>query len=545
MVVRTIIDAEFGQAVLASPKPVLVHFCAEWCRPARQMDPALEQVAAEFQGGVKVVRLDVEKNRATRLDYRVHGLPTLILFKNGRPVARRLGALVHKEDLEEWINAALALALATQSTCAVPRASEFSLMNGMTVIVIPDRRLPLVTHMVWYKVGKADEPEGEPGVSAFLSHLTFRSNDRNQLDEFTKTVARLGGQNDAFASRDATAYYERIAKDQLATVMQLEASRMSSLHLTDDSVEIVSKIFSETRSRAGATPGSRLDEQMYGALYGDKPMSSQIGGARGLTKLSRANAESFFNRHYAPNNAVLVVLGDVSSDEVLQLAQDTYGKIPGQPRVEARRSLLQPPDDPVRIVLADHRVNVSTFRRIYAVPSYATAQPGEAEALDLLTNILAVGMRCRLQRKLVIDEKLAIKVGGGYAGISVDRGTISLSAVTDCRDIRAIEAAVDIVLDDIRQHGVTQAELQRAKKSWLANYIYDCDNQDRLALRYGWAGAIGRSIDTIEGWPAQISRVTVDDIKKAANEYLDISHSVTGWLLPEHVAAGRSVRAST
>lgn len=541
MVMRTITDAGFGKAVLASPIPVLVDFCAEWCRPSRAMAPALEKIAAEFEGRVKVVRLDVEKNPSTKLDYEVHGLPTLILFKNGRPVARRIGALVCKDSLEEWINAALALALATQSTSAVPRASEFSLMNGMTVIVIPDRRVPLVTHMVWYKVGKADEQEGEHGVSAFLSHLTFRSKDRNQLDEFTKTIARLGGQNDAFASRDATAYYERIAKDQLPTVMQMEASRMSGLHLTDDSVESVSQIFVEMRSRADASPGLRLEEQMYGALYGDKPLSSKINCARERAKLSRANAERFFNRHYAPNNAVLVVLGDVSSDEVLQLAQDTYGKIPGRPRFEERRRLLQPPDNPVRIIVTDHCANVSTFRRVYAVPSYATAQPGEAEALDLLTKILAIGMRCRLQRKLVIDEKLAISVGGSYAGISVDRGTISLSAVADCRDLGAIEAGVDMVLDDIRQNGVTQTELQRAKKSWLANYIYDCDNQDRLALRYGWAGAIGRTIDKIEGWPAQISKVTVGDIKKVANEYLDVSHSVTGWLLPEHVAKGRKV----
>lgn len=498
------------------------------------MAPVLEQVAAEFEGRLKVVRLDVEKNPGTKLDYEVHGLPTLILFKNGRPVARRIGAFVCKDALEEWINAALAMALATQSTSAVPRASEFSLMNGMTVIVIPDRRVPLVTHMVWYKVGKADEPEGEPGVSAFLSHLTFRSKDRNQLDEFTKTVARLGGQNDAFASRDATAYYERIAKDQLPTVMQMEASRMSCLRVTDDSVESVSQIFAARRSRAHDNPGAWLDEQMYRALCGDKPMFSRINAAREQTKLSRANAERFFNRHYAPNNAVLVVLGDVTTDEVLQLAQDTYGQIPGRPKLDARQRQLQPPDKPVRIILADHRVKLSTFCRVYAVPSYSTAEPGEAEAIDLLTKILAIGMRCRLQRKLVLDEKLAITVGGSYAGISVDRGTMSLSAVADCQDLAAIETGVDTVLEDVRQNGVTQTELQRAKKSWLANYIYDCDNQDRLALRYGWAGAIGQTIDKIESWPAQISRVTVDDIKKVANEYLGVSHSVTGWLLPEH-----------
>jgi zinc protease len=253
-----------------------------------------------------------------------------------------------------------------------------------------------------------------------------------------------------------------------------------------------------------------------------------------MAKLSREDALRFYKRYYAPNNAILVVAGDVTPEEVKRLAEETYGKLPANPEVDGRTRPEEPPQVAARrVTLKDPRAGNASFHRYYVAPSYVTAKPGEAEALDLLMKILADGSTSRLYRKLVVEDKVAATTGGDYSGYGLDSGAISLYAVASSGDLKAVEVVVDQVLDEIRKNGVTQLELERAKKSLLADYIYDSDNQANLARRYGWAVAIGRSIPQVEGWPEAISKVTTDDIKKAADAYLDARSSVTGWLLPE------------
>jgi zinc protease len=254
-----------------------------------------------------------------------------------------------------------------------------------------------------------------------------------------------------------------------------------------------------------------------------------------MAKLSREDALRFYKRYYAPNNALLVVAGDVTPEEVKRLAEETYGKIPANPDVDVRSRPLDPPHIAARrLTLKDPRAGNASFHRYYVVPSYVTAKPGEAEALDLLLKILADGSTSRLYRKLVVEDKVAATTGGDYSGYSVDSGAISLYAVgSSGNDLKPVEDAVDTLLAEVRKNGVTQLELERAKKSLLADYIYDSDNQANLARRYGWAVAIGRSINDVEGWPQALAKVTTDDIKNVADKYLDERRSVTGWLLPE------------
>ncbi|MTD94172.1 insulinase family protein [Hyphomicrobium sp. xq] len=428
------------------------------------------------------------------------------------------------------------LAFAHQTVSAEPRASEFKLSNGMEVVVIPDHRAPVVTHMVWYKVGAADEPKGVSGIAHFLEHLMFKSTDKIAVGDFSKIISKLGGQDNAFTGQDVTAYHQRISKDQLKTLMEMEADRMTHLRLTNDEVATERQvIIEERRSRIDNNPGARLDEQMNAALYLSHPYGVPvIGWAHEMANLSREDALRFYKRYYAPNNAILVVAGDVTAEEVKRLAEETYGKIPANPEVETRARPQDPPHIvPRRLTLKDPRAGNASFHRYYVAPSYVTAKPGEAEALDLLMKILADGATSRLYRKLVVEDKLAATTGGDYSGYSLDSGAISLYAVSGNGDLKAVEADVDSVLDEIRTNGVTKLELERAKKSLLADYIYDSDNQANLARRYGWAVAIGRSIDQVEGWPAALSKVTADDVKKVADEYLDARRSVTGWLLPE------------
>ncbi|MBS0239095.1 MAG: insulinase family protein [Proteobacteria bacterium] len=436
--------------------------------------------------------------------------------------------------------ATLMLAVNPQAHAAdgTTRASEFKLANGMDVVVIPDHRSPVVTHMVWYRVGAADEVRGTSGIAHFLEHLMFKSTDKIPVGEFSKIVGRLGGQDNAFTGNDATAYFQRVSKDRLGKMMEMEADRM--VHLRLDEKEVLTErnvILEERRSRIENNPSSILDEQMNAALYQNHPYGKPvIGWYHEMAKLSRQNALDFYKHYYAPNNAILVVSGDVTADEVRKLADETYGKIPANPTVPTTR---QRPTDPPQLVarrltLKDPRAGNYSFQRYYQTPSYVTAKPGEAEALDILMKIAGSGSTSRIYKKLVVESKLASSAGGDYSGYGLDGGTISLYAVAaDGVPLEKVEAATDDVLANIVKNGVTETELTRAKNSYLADYVYDSDNQATLARRYGWNLAVGRTVADVEAWPANISKVTADDVKKVAAKYLDLKDSVTGYLIPD------------
>jgi zinc protease len=428
------------------------------------------------------------------------------------------------------------------------RASHFKLANGMEVVVVPDRRAPVVTHMVWYRVGAADEPRGVSGIAHFLEHLMFKSTDAIPSGEFSKRVSRLGGQDNAFTGQDVTAYFQRISKDRLATVMAMEADRMVNLKLTDEEVTTERRvILEERRSRVDANPMAILDEQMDATLYQAHPYGTPvIGWEHEMAKLSRKDALDFYKHYYAPNNAILVVTGDVGPDEVRALAEEHFGKIPANPAIVPRVRNQEPPHPAARRVsLLDPRAGKPSLRRYYLAPSYGTAEPGEAEALDLLMKIVGGGATSRLYRHLVVETKVASSAGGWYSGTALDSGRLGLGAVAaDGVDLTRVEAAIDEALERVRREGVTEAELDRAKKSYLAEYIYQSDNQSTLARRYGWSLTTGRSIADIEQWPDRIRAVTLDDVKKAAR-HLDIRRSVTGTLVaPSADAAPQAVKPS-
>ena len=436
-----------------------------------------------------------------------------------------------------WI-AIIMLALVPSQADAQPRTSEFHLANGMQVVVIPDHRAPVVTHMVWYKVGAADEPKGVSGIAHFLEHLMFKSTDKIPMGEFSKIVARLGGNDNAFTGHDVTAYFQRISKDRLETVMEMEADRMVNLRLTEKEVLTERNvILEERRSRIENNPAAIMDEQMNAALYYSHPYGIPvIGWEHEMAKLSPQDAMTFYKHFYAPNNAILVVAGDVTADEVRSLAEKTYGKIPANPAVDKARNRPQDPPQRAarRVDYSDPRAGNASFHRDYVVPSYTTAKPGEAEALDLLMKIAADGATSRLYKRLVVEEKIASSAGGAYSGSGLDYGTISHYAVSAdaAETLPKIEASIDKVLQEIRDGGVTEAELKRARSSYIADYVYENDDQASLARRYGWGMALGRTVQQIEGWPDALRKVTVDDIKRVAGTYLDIRRSVTGYLTP-------------
>lgn len=427
------------------------------------------------------------------------------------------------------------------------RATQFSLANGMEVVVIPDRRAPIVTHMVWYRVGAADEKPGESGIAHFLEHLMFKGTDKIPPGEFSKIIARNGGEDNAFTSHDATAYFQRVAKDRLPLVMEMEADRMANLRLAEDDVLTERKVIQEERrSRVDNSPNSILGEQMMAALYQSHPYGVPIiGWEHEIGELDREDATAFYGRYYAPNNAVLIVAGDVEPEKVKALAEKTYGEVKAHDeRVRDARPREPRHAAPVRVTLTDPRAGSEAVQRYYIAPSYATAEPGEAEALDLLMKIAASDNTGRLYKSLVVEQEKATDAGGRFGGTGLDSGRIAVYALAaQGVSIEEVEDAMDAVLKDILDNGVTQKELDRARNSMLADHIYGLDSQTTLARRYGWALAAGRSIEDVESRPERLNKITLDDIKRVAGKYLDIDQSVTGVLLPGERATSGTRKA--
>jgi len=416
------------------------------------------------------------------------------------------------------------------------RVSDFTLSNGLRVVVVPDHRAPVVTHYVWYLAGSADDPPGTSGIAHFLEHLMFKSTDKMPSGEFSKIVSRLGGQDNAFTTHDYTGYYQRIAKERLGTVMAMEADRMANLQLGEKDVETEREvILEERRARTENNPSNILSEQMSAALYRNHPYRIPIiGWMHEMAKLSRADALAFYKRFYAPNNAVMVVAGDVTAAEVKTLAEATYGKVKANPDVHSRLRPQEPPNRaPRRVELKDPRAGNASVRRFYLAPSLPKAEPGEAEALYLLMKIVGHSSTSRLYQRLVVEERLASSAGGWYSGLGLDSGSIGVYAVA-AKDVGLdkVEAAIDRVLHELRQSPVSADELERAKKAFIADFVYETDSQSALARRYGEGLVLGLTIEQINDWPVAIAKVTADDIKRVADKYLDIRSSVTGTLLP-------------
>lgn len=427
-------------------------------------------------------------------------------------------------------------------------ASEIThaiLPNGMEVVVIPDHRAPVATHMVWYKIGGGDEPKGKSGIAHFLEHLMFKGTDKIPPGEFSKIVARNGGQDNAFTTQDATAYFQRVAPDRLRLVMEMEADRMVNLRLLEDDVVNERKvILEERRSRVDNDPGSILQEQVSAILFLSHPYRiPTIGWENEIRGLTRDDALLFYKRYYAPDNAILVVAGDVEPEAVIDMAKDTYGKLPAAGGIQPRLRVKEPePQAPRRVSLQDDRVAKSTLARHYLTPCYVTAEGREAEALELLAAIVGSNATGRLFRKLSVEDRLASVAGGWYSGDNLDYGRLGFYAVAaGDAPLAKIEAAMDAVIADVRDNGVTAAELERARNAQLAEFVYSEDSQVNQARTYGWALVTGRTVEDVKNRAKRLGEVTLDDIKTVARKYLQPKRSVTSELIAGNKAVADNV----
>ena len=417
------------------------------------------------------------------------------------------------------------------------RVTDFTLDNGLDVVVIEDHRAPVAVHMLWYRSGSADEPLGQSGVAHFLEHLLFKATDTLESGEFSATVARNGGEDNAFTSYDYTAYYQRIAADRLDLMMQMEADRMRNIRLTEEDITTERQVILEERAqRTDNNPHSLFGEQMNAAQYLNHRYGVPIIGWRNeMETLDREDALSFYKSHYAPNNAILIVAGDVTPDEVRALAEKHYSPIPAEPTLPPRFRAEEPVQNAERrVIYRDPRVAQPYVSRSYLAPERDAGAQEKAAALTVLAEILGGGQTSVLSEKLQFDTQTAIYTGAFYSGTALDRTTFDLVVVpSEGITLEVAEAAMDKVLADFLTEGVNPEQLDRIKMQLRAAEIYARDDVEAAANRYGRALTSGLTIADVQAWPDVLQTVTAEDVRAAAREVLNRRHSVTGWLISE------------
>ncbi len=427
-----------------------------------------------------------------------------------------------------------ASALAARAS-ADPMVTHFTLGNGLEVVVVPDHRAPVVTHMIWYKVGAADETPGKSGLAHFLEHLMFKGTATNPANKFSQEVAAIGGQENAFTSSDYTGFFQRVPREHLKEMMAFEADRITGLVITEEVVRPeLNVVLEEQNMRIANNPNSRLAEQMDAALYLNHPYGRPVIGWRPeIESLDRDDALAFYRRFYTPNNAIVVVAGDVTSEEVKADAEETYGEIAPRADIAPRRRPREPLQEALRTVtLADARVEQPSVNRYYLAPAQTTAKPGESEALEVLAHILGSGVNSRLYRSLVVDQRVALNAGAYYSGTALDYGKFGVyGSPQSGKTLHDVEAAIDAVLAEVSEHGITADELDLAKNRLIADAVYAQDNQATLARWYGAALATGETVDMVRDWPDAIRAVTADAVRDAARTWLNRQASVTGYLV--------------
>jgi zinc protease len=447
--------------------------------------------------------------------------------------------MIRKPIIAALLAWALPLAAAAQGA-ADEAVTTFTLDNGMEVVVVEDHRAPAVQHMIWYRAGSADEPKGASGVAHFLEHLLFKATDKMEAGEFSATVAANGGRDNAFTSYDYTAYFQRVAADRLELMMRMEADRMKNIRLTPENIRTERDVILEERNqRTENNPNALFGEQLNAAQFLNHRYGTPIIGWRHeMEELDLEDALSFYETYYSPNNAILVVSGDVEPEEVKRLAEQYYGVIPANPDLPERIRTEEPPQIAERrLIYRDPRVAQPYVSRSYLAPERDPGEQEKAAALTILAEILGGGTTSFLAEKLQFDSQLATYTGAFYRGTSLDDTTFDLVVVPAAGvTLEQAEDAMDQALATFMEEGIDPEQLERIKYQLRASQIYARDDADAVGNRYGRALSIGLTVEDVQNWPKVLDAVTEEQIMQAAREVFDRRQSVTGWLMKEEAA---------
>jgi zinc protease len=419
---------------------------------------------------------------------------------------------------------------------ATTKASHFKLANGMEVVVMPNHRVPVATLQVWYKAGGAEDPDDQPGLAHFLEHLMFKGTKTYPGNSFERFVVANGGAGiNAITWQDVTLYPQTLPRKHLAALMEREADRMVNLELTDEQVKAEVGVVQNERRGNDNSPGYLLGEMIRAALFPGHPYSrSIIGKEAEIATLDRTKALAFYKRYYAPNNAILVVAGDVTVDEVRKLAESTFGRLP--PNKDLPRRVVQPlPKTPATldVDLEHERVATPLVGFYYATPGVGALSSSDAIALNLLGRVAGGSIIGRLYRSLITEQKLAVEVSAGH-WYQLRGGVLSFTATAAPGvSVADLQAALGREIAGLALRAVTAEEVDDARKAYLAVKAHEDDNHRLRANTYGQSLAHGLTVADVESEYERAARVTLDDVRRLIDRFLVKTEPLVAVLRPK------------
>lgn len=449
--------------------------------------------------------------------------------------------------MKYWISGGLAATALVCGTALADSAGEawapetFTLNNGMEVVVLPDHRAPVVTHMVWYKVGAVDEDPGKSGIAHLFEHVMFKETDDLEDGEFDSTISRVGGQHNAFTSWDYTAYYQRVAKQHLGKMMELEAERMTDLIIDEDPegsfITERDVVKEERRQRVDNNPGVILQERVLAEFWKGHPYEiTVIGRMDEVEALTPQDGIDFYKKYYSPENTILVVAGDVTGDEVRTLAEEHYGKIEPSGLVDGTRKWADVPalTETTELSHSDPKVRQPVWYRYYN----GTSQLRDRDfslALDVGLDVLGGGNTSLLYVALVEEQKVAVNAGTfAWTGLHDNGPAVIYATPSPGVSMEELEEAVMAEMTKLLEAGFSDEDVERVRNSMAASAIYARDNQQSMAQLFGSWMSIGGSIDDLMSYEDDIRAISTEQALSAAREVFAADKNyIEAHLLPE------------
>jgi len=401
---------------------------------------------------------------------------------------------------------------------------EFQLSNGLKLIVREDHRAPTVAHMVWYRAGSMDEINGRTGVAHVLEHMMFKGTDKVKSGEFSRLVAAVGGRENAFTSRDYTAYFQQVEKSKLDEVIKLEADRMSNLNFDDaEFLKEIQVVMEERRLRTEDNPSSLLNESLMATAYMSSPYRHPVvGWMNDLQNMKASDARDWYRAWYKPNNATVVITGDVDAKKVLAIVEKYYGAVAAQ-ELPARKPQVEPTQKGMKQVQVKAAADSAQLAMAWKVPRLEPGKLDDPEpyALELLTAVLDGYDNARLNRVLVKQEKVVNDVGVGYDMVSRGPELFLISAtMAKGKTVSQAEASIRKALNELKQKGILESELKRIKVRILSDQIYKRDSIFGQAMEIGSTEMAGFSWKDIDYMLERMQTITPEQVQAVAKKYL-------------------------
>ena len=423
------------------------------------------------------------------------------------------------------------LIFASMAVAGGPQPQEYTLANGMKVLILEEPKAPVITVQIWYKVGSRNEVMGRAGLSHMLEHMMFKGTKKYGKGEFSKIIKKNGGNDNAFTSQDYTAYFENLAADKLKLALELEADRLQGLLLDDKEFQLEREVVKEERRlRTEDNPQAYLVEQMFAQAFMEHPYHWPIiGWFNDLNAMTREDLRRHYEQYYVPNNATVVIVGDVKAEAALPLLKQYFEGIPTG-HVPAPQQIVDPPQKGERRILVKREAQLPFIYLGYKVPNFRNP---DVHALAVLEHILSSGKSSRLHDALVFRKNLALAVGASYSELSADPELYSVYAVVKPGSkIEEVEKALLMEIDRLKKEGPTDKEMQKAKNQVEARHVFEQDSVFRQAMLLGTAETVGAGWQYMANYVENLRKVTKEDVVRVIRQYLVSDQLTTGILIP-------------